>query len=139
MDWQQRETQNWTKTSLRLPRGRRYDPWVHADALGIQVIVRPIRSANELWMPEFNTIVIKSGMRSVHQRNALAHGIGHAALAHEDDRPKHEHQADRYASLYLIDPVEFADVTAWTDDPGRICHELGVTRRLLDAYLSRAS
>jgi Zn-dependent peptidase ImmA (M78 family) len=86
-------------------------------------------------MPEYRTIVIKSGMRAVHQRNALAHGIGHADLGHEDDRPKHEHQADRYASLYLINPTEFAAVAGWTDDPGKIAEELGVTRRLLDAYL----
>lgn len=133
---QQHETPKWTPTSLRLPRGRAYDPFEHADALGLQVIMRPIRTANELWMPEFQTIVIKSGMRAVHQRNALAHGIGHADLGHVDDRPKFEHAADRYASLYLIDPAEFADVTAWSDDPDKVAGELGVTRRLLDAYLS---
>ena len=124
-----------TPRSLKLPRGRKYDPFEHADALGVQVIFRSIRTANELWMPEYRTIVIKSGMRAVHQRNALAHGIGHADLGHEDDRPKHEHQADRYASLYLIHPTEFAAVAGWTDDLGKIAEELGVTRRLLDAYL----
>lgn len=100
--------------------------------------MRPIRTANELWMPQFHTIVIRSGLRSVHQRNALAHGIGHADLGHEDDRPKHELQADRYASLYLIDPEELASVAAWTDDLDKIATELDVTRRLLAAYLRRA-
>ena len=135
----QRPTTSSTPTSLTLPRGRAYDPFAHADALGLQVIFRPIRTANELWMPEYSTIVIKSGMRAVHQRNALAHGIGHAALAHVDDRPKHEHQADRFASLYLIDPAEFAAVTEWTQDPGKIATELGVTLRLLEAYRSRVA
>ena len=134
---QQPMTPNLGPTSLRLPRGRQYDPWAHADALGLQVIVRPIRTAAELWLPEHNTIVIRSGMRAVHQRNALAHGVAHADLGHEDDRPKHEHQADRYASLYLIDPREFQDIRAWTDDVDKIAQELDVTRRLLDAYLSR--
>jgi Zn-dependent peptidase ImmA (M78 family) len=136
---QQHETQSSTPTSLRLPRGRAYDPFAHADALGLQVIFRPIRTANELWMPEYSTIVIKSGMRAVHQRNALAHGIGHAALAHVDDRPKHEHQADRFASLYLIDPAEFAAIARWTDDLDKIASELGVTRRLLEAYQGRSA
>jgi hypothetical protein len=136
---QQPATRSSTPTSLTLLRGRAYDPYAHADALGLQVIVRPIRTANELWMPEFFTIVVRSGMRAVHQRNALAHGIGHADLGHVDDRPKFEHAADRYASLYLIDPAELADVAAWSDDPGRVASELGVTRRLLDAYLSWAS
>jgi Zn-dependent peptidase ImmA (M78 family) len=93
----------------------------------------------ELWLPEHNTIVLRSGLRAVHQRNALAHGIGHADLAHEDDRPKHEHQADRYASLYLIDPIEFREVIAWADDRAKAAGELGVTLRLLDAYLGRAA
>lgn len=125
--------------SLKLPRGKAYNPFEHAELLDIQVLFRPIRTANELWLPEYRTIVIKSGMRVVHQRNALAHGIGHADLGHEDDRPKHEHQADRYASLYLIHPDEFAAAAEWNDDLARLSEELGVTRRLLDAYLGWAS
>lgn len=136
---QQPMMRNSSPTSHRLPRGRAYDPWEHADAIGLQVIVRPIRTAAELWLPDHNTIVLRSGLRMVHQRNALAHGVAHAELAHEDDRPKHEHQADRYASLYLIDPAELDDLRRWTDDYDRIVTELGVTRRLLDAYLRRAS
>jgi Zn-dependent peptidase ImmA (M78 family) len=79
-------------------------------------------------------IVLKRSMRAVHQRNALAHGIAHAVLGHRDDRPKHERQADRYAARHLIDPVELRAVQAWTQDPGQIAAELGVTRRLLLAY-----
>jgi Zn-dependent peptidase ImmA (M78 family) len=103
------------------------------------VIVRPIRTAVEMWLPQHNTIVIRSGLRSVHQRNALAHGVAHASLGHEDDRPKHEHQADRYASIYLIDPAEFADLCSWTDDAAKIANELDVTPRLLAAYRSWAA
>lgn len=126
-------------TSLRLPRGRAYDPWAHAEALGLQVIERRIRTANELWMPDYFTIVIRSGLRAVHKRTALAHGVGHAALGHADDRPKHEHLADRFASLYLIDPNEYVSVAKWAEgDAGLICQELGVTHRLLVAYQQKA-
>lgn len=135
---QQPEIPSSSKTNHRLPRGRAYDPWEHAEVAGVQVIVRPIRTANELWLPDYNTIVIRSGLRSIHQRVALAHGIGHAELAHEDDRPKHEHQADRYASLYLIDPRELRDMQSWSDDPWKIAGELGVTQRLLEAFLRPA-
>jgi len=86
-------------------------------------------------MPDHHTIVIRSGLRAVHKRNALAHGIAHAELGHRDDRPKHELQADRLSSLYLIDPAEFADVAQWArDDAGIICAELGITLRVLEAY-----
>lgn len=134
----QPQTQSSDRTSHRLPRGRAYDPWQHADTIGLQVIVAPIRTANELWLPDHDTIVIRSGLRSVHQRVALAHGVAHAELAHVDDRPKHEHQADRYASLYLIDPVELDELRTWSDDPWKVAGELGVTQRLLDAFLRPA-
>ncbi|MCU1409477.1 MAG: ImmA/IrrE family metallo-endopeptidase [Rhodoglobus sp.] len=69
------------------------------------------------------------------QRNALAHGLAHWTLGHRDDRPKFEHQADRVACLYLIDPIELRAVAAWTDDHGTIAQELGVTERHLSAFL----
>lgn len=88
-------------------------------------------------MPEFDTIVIRDGMRAVHQRVAAAHGVQHAALGHEDDRPRFEHQADRMAALYLIEPLELRDVSRWADgDLGLIASELGVSRRMLEALRS---
>lgn len=116
------------------PSGSAYDPWEHAAALGIDVIERPLTDVNELWIPDLRLIVLKSSMRPAHLRNALAHGVAHAALGHRDDRPKHEWQADRYAASRLIDPAELRRVTAWAHDPGQIATELGVTRRLLLAY-----
>lgn len=117
-----------------LPSEPAYDPWRHADALGLRVALADLEWANELWLPDRGLILIKRSMRPAHQRNALAHGIGHAVLGHRDDRPKHERQADRYAARRLIDPVELRAVQAWTQDPGQIAAELGVTRRLLLAY-----
>jgi len=133
-------TQDETKTqALILPRGRAYNPWDHADALGITVIERRLTTANELWVPDLNTIFLQSSLRALHKRTALAHGIAHAELGHRDSRPKHEHQADRYSSLYLIEPREFRDIARWArDDRGIICAELGITTRVLDAYLRPA-
>lgn len=124
--------------SLTIRRGREYDPWEHADMLGIEVITRPIRTGHELWLPEHNTLIVHSRLRSVHQRNALAHGVAHAALAHEDDRPKHERQADQFAARNLIDPDELADLYKWCPDEGRIISELGVTTRLFRAFVLSA-
>ena len=124
--------------SLRLPRGRAYDPYAHAEALGLQVIFKPITRDELVLPPKYRTIVVCSEIREVHQRNALAHGIAHWELGHPDDRPKYEHQADRYAAMYLIHPGELRAACRWTDDPALIAQELLVTRRLLEAYLNRA-
>lgn len=128
-------TPNWTP-STPFPRGRAYDPWEHAAALGISVIERPLEDVHELWFPDLMLIVLKSGMRPAHLRNALAHGVAHAALGHRDDRPKHERQADRFAARQLIDAEELRRITAWAHDPGQVVAELGITRRLLLAYLA---
>lgn len=123
------------RTSQSFPRGRDYDPWEHAEALGLEVVVRPLRTAHELWVPELNTLVVHSKLRGVHQRVALSHGVGHAAYAHRDDRPKHEKQADQFAARNLICPDELADLYKWCPDEGRLVHELGVTPRLFRAYV----
>lgn len=120
---------------ITFPRGRGYDPWAHAAALGIRVVERPLDAVHELWFPDLRLIILKAGMRPAHLRNALAHGVAHAVLGHRDDRPKHERQADRYAARQLIDADELRSITAWADDAGQVVAELGVTRRLLLAYL----
>lgn len=117
------------------PRGRAYDPWEHAHQLGIEVVVRPIRTGHELWLPEYNTLIVNSRIRAVHQRSALAHGVAHAELGHEDDRPKHEKQADQLAARNLICPEELADLYKWCPDEARVAGELGVTMRLFRAYV----
>ena len=127
-------TPNWTQTSL--PKGRQYDPYEHAESMGIQVLFRPLRTANEMWLPDHRTLVIRESMRAVHRRNACAHGVAHAALAHQDDRPKHEVQADRYAADNLIDFDEIRELIKWTPDSARLANELGVTTRLLRVYLN---
>lgn len=126
---------NLSTTSPTRPRGRAYDPWQHAEDLGLKVIVQPLRTAHELWIPEHQTLLLNSKLRMVHQRNALAHGVAHAALGHQDDRPKHERQADRFAALHLIDPDELEDLYKWCPDEQRIIAELGVTTRLFRAFV----
>lgn len=129
-------TRNWNATSPTRPRGRAYDPWVHAQDLGIEVVVRPLRSAHGLWIAERRTILVHSRLRIGAQRCALAHELGHAEHAHPDHRPKFEWQADRFAASNLICPDELDDLYKWCPDEQRLVAELGVTSRLLKAYLA---
>jgi len=112
-----------------------YDPYQHAEVLGVTVLHRPIRTAHELWLPQHNTIVIRSGLRRVHDRSALAHGIAHAMLGHQDSRPKHEVQADRVAADNLIDLDECLAVMKWAPDCARLARELDVSTRLARVFL----
>jgi hypothetical protein len=107
-----------------------YDPYAHAEQLGIHVIHRPIKTAHELWLPDHNTIVIRTGLRAIHDRCALAHGVAHAALGHRDDRPKHELAADRIAAMNLINPDELYRAAMWAPDCHSLAAELGVTMRI---------
>lgn len=128
-------TKSTSRTRLTLPKGRAYDPWEHADMLGIEVVVRRLRTANGRWFPEYNEILISDKLRAGQQRLVLAHEIGHGALMHPDDRPKHELQADRFAARNLIDPEHLRDLYKWCPDEGRIISELGVTTRLFRAFV----
>ncbi len=122
-------------TNPKTSRGRAYDPWEHADNLGIEVVVRRLRTANGQWFPDHGVILISDRLRPRDQRLVLAHEIGHAELAHPDDRPKHEKQADQFAARNLICPDELADLYEWCRDEQKIVAELGVTRRLFQAYV----
>lgn len=113
-----------------------YDPYLHAENLGIEVIERPIRTANGLWIPDHNVIVLKSGMRAIHKRTTLAHELGHACLGHRDDRPKHEVLADRFAAERLIDHEHLLELGRWAECPAQVAAELGVTHRILRVYLN---
>lgn len=132
-----RQTPTPTSTGMspNFPRGRAYDPWEHADHLGIEVVVRRLRTANGRWFPEYNQILISDRLRVGSQRLVLAHELGHGALMHPDDRPKHEKQADQFAARNLICPDELADLYRWCPDEGRLIQELGVTPRLFRAYV----
>lgn len=123
------------QTSQSSPKGRAYDPWEHAERLGIEVVVRRLRTANGRWFPDYGQILINDRLRVSQQRLVLAHELGHGVFLHRDDRPKHEKQADQFAARNLIDPDELADLYKWCPDEGALIQELGVTRRLFRAFV----
>jgi Zn-dependent peptidase ImmA (M78 family) len=113
-----------------------YDPFEHAEQLGLTIVYGRLRTANGLWIPDIRTIILQPRMRVIQERSVLAHEIGHADLGHRDDRPKHETLADRYAAEHLIDPDRLRDVAQWTPDLSKASLELGVTTKLMRIYMS---
>lgn len=114
----------------------RYDPYLHAEQLGIRVEHQSLRTANGLWIPDEALIILRSKMRAVQLRSTLAHELGHVAYAHRDDRPKHEVQADRYAADNLIDLAECRELMKWSPDCHKLAAELEVTTRLMRVFLN---
>lgn len=112
-----------------------YNPYEHAEELGLKVIHRSLTVDNARWLPDSNTIVVRTGLRDIHDRSALAHEIGHAAYGHASDSPKHETQADRFAATNLIQLDDCMDALRATPDEYRAALELGVTTRLLRVFL----
>lgn len=116
--------------------GTTYDPFQHAEQLGIQIVYGRLRTANGMWVPDHRSIILQPRMRAIQERSVLAHEIAHADLGHRDDRPKHEVLADRYAAERLVDVDRLADLIAWTPDAARLSLELGVTTKLMQVYLN---
>lgn len=113
-----------------------YNPYQHAEDLGIEVIHRPIRTANGFWYPDHDLIVIRSGLKARYDRSALAHELAHAELAHRDSRPKHEVQADRMAADNLIDLQRCKDTMRWAPDCHQLAFELDVSTQLMRTFLN---
>jgi Zn-dependent peptidase ImmA (M78 family) len=115
---------------------KRYDPYEHADMLGIRVEEQALQTTNGLWIAGERLIILRSRMRAVQFRSTLAHELGHVVLAHFDDRPKHEIQADRFAAENLIDLRECRTLMKWLPDCHNLAAELNVTTRLMRVYLN---
>lgn len=115
-----------------------YDPWSHADALGIPVRYRPGLAWEGLW--HHGTILLRPGLTRRVERSVLAHEIVHAE---HDDQPttdtvthtRQERRADRIAAERLITPADLRAAQRISDDPGMWCHELDVTGWILTARL----
>jgi Zn-dependent peptidase ImmA (M78 family) len=115
-----------------------YDSLAHIKALKITVIRRPLKTAHGLWLPEEKTIVLRSGLGALQEREVLAHEVGHALAGHDSDSPANEAVADLYAAQRLIGSRDYAEAILSTRNLAEAAQVLGVSRRLLFAYINGA-
>jgi Zn-dependent peptidase ImmA (M78 family) len=119
-----------------------YVPREHAADLGVPIIDYPLRADFGRYVPQLGAILIKPRMRVALERSVIAHELVHAER-HESATGiplldlRMERNADRVASLRLIDEDELLDLMRWTTDPGRWAVELSVTADLLEARVSQ--
>ena len=119
----------------------KYDPREHASDLGVPILDYPLRADFGRYIPQLRAILIKPRMRAALERSVIAHELVHAER-HESFTGvplldlRMERNADRVASLRLIDEAELLDLMRWSSDPGRWAVELGVTADLLEARMA---
>lgn len=118
-----------------------YDPWKHAEQLGLHVIEgNPGKGNRGLWAGN-HTIILKPGLTALQARCTLAHEIVHA----EYDQPliphhlhrKSESRADKIASRRLIEHSQFLLLAGiYPDNRTQLAYELGVTPKILFTYIT---
>lgn len=110
------------------------DPYAAASLIGIDVVHRPLTGYTGMWLPDENLIVIRDGMRAVHDRSTLAHELGHAVCGHRHSSRLHEAVADREAACFLIDRDRFVRACLMYDYVEDVAAECGVSTRLARVF-----
>lgn len=118
----------------------RYDPYAHAEGLGVTVVWGdPGPGLVGLYDHGHRRIVLRDGLTRRVERCVLAHEILHHEHGDELTRDpmwaaRREERCDRVAASRLIRWEDYLAAAVATDDPGALCLELDVTAWILSAY-----
>jgi Zn-dependent peptidase ImmA (M78 family) len=120
------------------PCGRRYDPYVHAENLGLPIIYRtdlPGHDIDAMYTPDHKAIYVRPNLAASVERCAIAHEIVHHEHGDEGEDRKQEDRADRISARRLVRPSDVYDALEFTDDMGRVALELEVTEKVMTIFL----
>ncbi|MBB2957292.1 ImmA/IrrE family metallo-endopeptidase [Pseudoclavibacter helvolus] len=115
-----------------------YDPYEHAQKLGLKIEEARIRTANALLIPEKNLILVRPKLPAVHRRATIAHEIVHFEKMDVGRAPWQEDRADRIAAKRLILPADVLRAERMYEHPELIARELGVPTKYLHAWRQAA-
>lgn len=123
--------------------GIHYDPWAHAQDLGLTVIEKRLDGTRrgEYWHDQ-QLVILRKGMSQRAARSTLAHEVAHAVAG---DRPtvfgpmhrRAEIRASRTAATWLVNADEYA--VAEQLHAGHlpaIAYELNVTTKVLTDWVA---
>jgi|APHig2749369809_1036254.scaffolds.fasta_scaffold06161_4 Zn-dependent peptidase ImmA (M78 family) len=86
---------------------------------------------------EGRRVVFDISLTPIERVCVLAHELGHAFYGHQGrDDPDAEAAADAFAAAALVDPVRYAHLESIGLDAEAIAEELGVTVKLLRAFVA---
>lgn len=81
------------------------------------------------------TIILDHSLTRAQATATLAHEVGHAVLRHTCSTPKHERQAWEYGAALVINVKDYQRAERIAGHhPNAVAAELGVTRRLVEAW-----
>lgn len=114
-----------------------YDPWVHAEDLGVPVIYRSRLPRPEMvacYSRRHSAIFALPNLHHATERCGVAHEIVHHENEDVGTTRSQEDRADRVAARRLIRPSRLEQMRHETEDLGVMALELGVTERLMRIY-----
>lgn len=116
------------------------DPYTLAEQLGVPIAYRKLaHPLHAYW--DGTRIWLDTRLSQRQERCALAHDLMHVRAGddpylHHAHSPRVEAKRDAEAAEMLIDPDAFYRAAAiYPDDPSKVARELGVTDRLLNAWV----
>lgn len=109
----------------------------HAARLGVSVHVAHVAPPDRgFYDHEHRRVVYDFDLPPIERDCVLAHELGHAFHGHVGrGNPAAEAEADAYAAALLVDPDRYARLEAIGLNPDEIAEELGVTEKLLCAFV----
>lgn len=122
------------------PCAQDYDPWLHADLLGLPIVGRPKLPKPGIvaaYSRKHRAIFTLTNLHSAVERCAIAHEIVHHEHGDIGHSRVQENRADRIAARRLIRPSALAELRESSEDLGRIALELDVTEKIMHAYLKQ--
>lgn len=113
-----------------------YDPWRHAEMLGIDIVHRDLPDPRMVaaYSEAHGAIFLRTTLHSISERCGLAHEIVHAEHADVGYNEAQEERADRIAARRLIRPWRISHLYSNSESPGDIALELGVTDHIMETW-----
>lgn len=111
--------------------------YVHAADLGVEVIwsARMHPQRHGLYLDDQRLIILNQGCTHAQTTSALAHELAHAFYGDRASTSAIERRADEYGARLIIAVDEYAAAeSAVGHHAGALARELGVTRRMVEAW-----
>lgn len=115
-----------------------YDPWVHAEELGVPVVVNdrlPLHAKVAAYSRRRDAIFVRPNLTYAVERCGVAHELVHREHGDVGTTSFQEDRADRTAARRLIRPRRLEALDRLTDDPAVVALELDVTERIMRFYM----